>query len=63
LNYRFVPAVRLAREMVQAGQLGDIHHFRGTYMQEWLRDRAALGMPATPRADPASAVISAPRSS
>ena len=34
-NYRFVPAVRLAREMLEAGDLGDIYHFRGSYLQEW----------------------------
>ena len=34
-NYRFVPAVRLAREMLEAGDLGDIYHFRGRYLQEW----------------------------
>jgi predicted dehydrogenase len=34
-NYRFVPAVRLAREMIDAGELGDIYHFRGRYLQEW----------------------------
>jgi predicted dehydrogenase len=34
-NYRFVPAVRLAREMVEAGDLGEIYHFRGRYLQEW----------------------------
>jgi predicted dehydrogenase len=34
-NYRFVPAVRLAREMIDSGQLGEIHHFRGRYLQEW----------------------------
>jgi predicted dehydrogenase len=34
-NYRFVPAVRLARQMIEAGELGDIHHFRGRYLQEW----------------------------
>jgi predicted dehydrogenase len=37
-NYRFVPAVRLAREMLEAGELGDIYHFRGRYLQEWLID-------------------------
>ncbi len=41
-NYRFVPAVRLAREMIEAGELGEIHHFRGSYLQEWIAD------PATP---------------
>jgi predicted dehydrogenase len=34
-NYRFVPAVRLAREMVDAGELGELRHFRGRYLQDW----------------------------
>lgn len=34
-NYRFVPAVRLARTMLEAGELGELHHFRGRYLQEW----------------------------
>jgi predicted dehydrogenase len=34
-NYRFVPAVRLARELVQAGELGEIVHFRARYLQSW----------------------------
>ena len=34
-NYRFVPAVRLAREIVETGDLGEITHFRGSYLQEW----------------------------
>jgi predicted dehydrogenase len=34
-NYRFVPAVRLAREIVESGELGEITHFRGAYLQEW----------------------------
>jgi predicted dehydrogenase len=34
-NYRFVPAVRLARQMIESGELGDIQHFRGAYLQEW----------------------------
>jgi predicted dehydrogenase len=34
-NYRFVPAVRLARQLIDAGELGDIYHFRGRYLQEW----------------------------
>jgi predicted dehydrogenase len=43
-NYLFVPAVRLAREMIAAGEIGEIHHFRGRYLQEWLVDPAS---PAT----------------
>jgi predicted dehydrogenase len=34
-NYRFVPAVRLAREIIASGDLGEIHHFRGSYLQDW----------------------------
>jgi predicted dehydrogenase len=34
-NYRFMPAVRRAREMLEAGDIGDVLHFRGTYRQGW----------------------------
>src|ERR671915_275750 len=34
-NYRFVPAVRLARQIIQSGELGEVQHFRGAYLQEW----------------------------
>jgi predicted dehydrogenase len=37
-NYRFVPAVRLAREMIDAGELGEVRHFRGRYLQDWADD-------------------------
>jgi predicted dehydrogenase len=33
-NYRFVPAVRLAREVLEAGELGEIHHFRAAYLKD-----------------------------
>jgi predicted dehydrogenase len=51
-NYRFVPAVRLARELIEAGDLGEIYHFRGRYLQDWLVDPSA---PATWRGDRAQA--------
>jgi predicted dehydrogenase len=41
-NYRFVPAVRLARQMLEAGELGEIHHFRARYLQEWGTSDAAV---------------------
>ena len=34
-NYRFVPAMRLAREILDAGELGEIRHFRARYLQDW----------------------------
>jgi predicted dehydrogenase len=37
-NYRFVPAVRLARELLEAGELGEIRHFRAAYLQDWMSD-------------------------
>ncbi len=33
-NYRFIPAVRLARELIERGAIGKIYHFRGCYLQE-----------------------------
>jgi len=35
-NYRFVPAIRLARNLIESGALGEIYHFRGAYLQEWI---------------------------
>jgi predicted dehydrogenase len=37
-NYRFVPAIRHAYELVQSGALGRIYHFRARYLQDWLAD-------------------------
>jgi predicted dehydrogenase len=51
-NYRFVPAVRLARELLEAGELGEVVHFRARYLQSggweadpelWRFDRAQAG--------------------
>jgi predicted dehydrogenase len=41
-NYRFVPAVRLARELIEAGEIGEITHFRGAYLQDWGATDAAV---------------------
>ena len=35
-NYRFVPAIRQIRKLVDSGALGRIYHFRATYLQEWI---------------------------
>ena len=37
-NYRFVPAIRYAKELIDAGELGEIYHVRGRYLQDWLTD-------------------------
>lgn len=35
-NYRFVPAIRQAKALIESGALGQIYHFRAAYLQEWL---------------------------
>lgn len=37
-NYRFLPAVRLARELIEQGAVGKIYHFRGQYLQPYGHD-------------------------
>ncbi|MFQ5741037.1 MAG: Gfo/Idh/MocA family protein [Acidobacteriota bacterium] len=37
-NYRKVPAVVLARTLIENGRLGELYHFRGTYLQDWIVD-------------------------
>ena len=39
-NYRRVPAVLLARQIIKEGRIGKIRHFRGTYLQDWITDPA-----------------------
>ncbi|MFC4448020.1 Gfo/Idh/MocA family protein [Halorussus aquaticus] len=40
-NYRFVPAIRYAKNLIEDGALGEIRHFRGRYLQDWLADPEA----------------------
>lgn len=37
-NYRRVPAVQLAKKLIDEGKLGKIFHYRGAYLQEWIID-------------------------
>lgn len=37
-NYRRVPAIALAKKMIEEGRLGKIYHFRGVYLQDWIMD-------------------------
>lgn len=39
-NYRYVPAIRQAYDLIHSGQLGEIYHFRAVYLQEWIMDPA-----------------------
>src|ERR1019366_17231 len=37
-NYRRVPALELARQLIAEGRLGEIRHGRAQYLQDWLVD-------------------------
>jgi predicted dehydrogenase len=34
-NYRFLPAVSLAKNIVAAGELGKVFHYRANFLQDW----------------------------
>ncbi|MBW1961420.1 MAG: Gfo/Idh/MocA family oxidoreductase [Deltaproteobacteria bacterium] len=76
-NYRFVPAVRLAKELIDRGVIGDIYHFYGRYAVDramdpeiplrwiYLKSRAgsgALGALGSHLIDLARFLIGEPRS-
>ncbi len=37
-NYRRVPAVALAKQIIDEGRIGDIYHWRAVYLQDWIVD-------------------------
>lgn len=37
-NYRRIPAVMLAKRLIDDGRIGTVRHFRGTYLQDWIAD-------------------------
>ncbi|MBA2468672.1 MAG: Gfo/Idh/MocA family oxidoreductase [Chloroflexia bacterium] len=39
-NYRRVPAVRFAKQLIDEGRLGEIRHWRAVYLQDWLVDES-----------------------
>jgi predicted dehydrogenase len=40
-TYRRVPAVALARQLVESGRIGDVRHVRAQYLQDWIADPEA----------------------
>ncbi|NYI76335.1 Gfo/Idh/MocA family protein [Nocardioides panzhihuensis] len=40
-TYRRVPAIALAKKLVADGRLGELHHVRAQYLQDWLADPEA----------------------
>jgi predicted dehydrogenase len=37
-NYRFIPAIRLAKQLIEDGQIGKVIEFRAAYLQDWIMD-------------------------
>ena len=37
-NYRRVPAVAFAKKLIQDGRIGDVYHYHGAYLQDWIMD-------------------------
>ena len=42
-NYQRVPSVAFARQLIQDGRLGQVFHYRATYLQQWGNDPARVG--------------------
>lgn len=37
-NYRFAPAIQLAKKLIGDGKIGQVYHFRGKYLQDYIID-------------------------
>ena len=37
-NYRRIPAIALAKKMIERGELGMLYHYRARYLQDWIVD-------------------------
>ena len=37
-NYRRTPAIAFAKQMIDEGKIGEIYHWRGAYLQDWIMD-------------------------
>jgi len=37
-NYRRVPAIAYAKQLIEEGRIGQVFHYRGTYQQQWGAD-------------------------
>jgi predicted dehydrogenase len=51
-NYRRVPAIAYARQLIEEGRIGRVFHYNATYFQQWGADTSR---PATWKMDPALA--------
>jgi len=37
-NYRKIPAVAFARKLIEDGKVGNVYHYHGAYLQDWIMD-------------------------
>jgi predicted dehydrogenase len=37
-NYRKIPAVAFTKKLIEGGRLGEIYHYHGSYLQDWIVD-------------------------
>ena len=37
-NYRRVPAVAYAKRLIEEGKIGEVYHYHGAYLQDWIMD-------------------------
>jgi len=37
-NYRKIPAVAFAKKLIEDGKTGDVYHYHGAYLQDWIMD-------------------------
>jgi predicted dehydrogenase len=56
-NYRRAPAVSLAHNLIGAGRIGDVYHYRGTYLQDWLVDPNFVAVWRTDKAQAGSGAL------
>lgn len=37
-NYRKIPAVAYAKKLIEGGKIGEVYHYHGAYLQDWIID-------------------------
>ncbi len=37
-NYRKVPAIAFAKKLIEGGKIGEVYHYHGAYLQDWIID-------------------------
>jgi predicted dehydrogenase len=38
-NYRFIPAIQVAKKLIEEKRIGRVYHFHARYLQEWVMNR------------------------